>query len=130
MKRNSIIRKGTALLLSLLICLGASGCQAKEEQAELDLSQTSFEDLVEQAKGSTVSFYGWGGDELINNWIDTVFAPQMKEKYDITIDRVPMDIDQILNKLSSEVQAGKKDGSITEQERYRSINHPGCGRHR
>lgn len=53
---------------------------------------------------------GWGGDELINNWIDTVFAPQMKEKYDITIDRVPMDIDQILNKLSSEVQAGKKDG--------------------
>lgn len=79
MKRNSIIRKGTALLLSLLICLGASGCQAKEEEAELDLSQTSFEDLVEQAKGSTVSFYGWGGDELINNWIDTVFAPQMKE---------------------------------------------------
>lgn len=112
MKRNLIIRKGIALLLSLLICLGASGCQAKEEQAELDLSQTSFEELVEQAKGSTVSFYGWGGDELINNWIDTVFSPQMKEKYDITIDRVPMDIDQILNKLSSEVQAGKKDGSI------------------
>lgn len=76
----------------------------------MDLSQTSFEELVEQAKGSTVSFYGWGGDELINNWIDTVFSPQMKEKYDITIDRVPMDIDQILNKLSSEVQAGKKDG--------------------
>lgn len=109
MKRNSIIRKGTALLLSLLVCLGASGCQAKEEQAELDLSQTSFEELVEQAKGSTVSFYGWGGDELINNWIDTVFAPQMKEKYDITIDRVPMDIDQILNKLSSEVQARKEE---------------------
>lgn len=111
MKFASIIKKGAALLLSLGLCVGLGGCQSKEEQT-LDLSQVEFEQLVEQAKGTTVSFYGWGGDELINHWIDETFAPLMKEKYDITIERVPMDIDQILNKLSSEVQAGKTDGSI------------------
>lgn len=111
MKIGSMMRKGIAILLSAAVCLGMSACQ-KEEAAEQDVSQMSFEELSEQAKGSTVHFYGWGGDEQINHWIDEVFAPQMKEKYDITIDRVPMDIDQILNKLSSEVQAGKQQGSI------------------
>lgn len=111
MRMRSIIRRGLALLLSAAVCMGMSACR-KEEAAEQDLSQLSFEELSEQAKGSTVHFYGWGGDEQINHWIDEVFAPKMKETYDITIDRVPMDIDQILSKLSSEVQAGKQDGSI------------------
>ena len=35
----------------------------------------------------------------------------MKEKYDITMERVPMDIDQILSQLSGEIQEGE-EGSI------------------
>ena len=111
MKIASILRRGLALFVCAGLLLGMTGCQ-KDGQPTLDLDNVAFEELVEQAKGTTVSFYGWGGDELINRWIDDSFAPLMKEKYDITIDRVPMDIDQILNKLSSEVQAGKADGSI------------------
>lgn len=98
-----------AVLLSLVLSLSA--CRS-EQASQLDLEQTSFEDLVEAARGTTVSFYGWGGDEQINRWIDQYFAPRMKERYDITIDRVPMDIDQVLSKLSSEVQAGREQGSI------------------
>ena len=100
-----------AVLLSLVLSLSLSACRS-EQASQLDLEQTSFEDLVESARGTTVTFYGWGGDEQINHWIDQYFAPRMKERYDITIDRVPMDIDQVLNKLSSEVQAGKEQGSI------------------
>ena len=77
-----------------------------------DTEGMSFDELLERAKGSTVTFYGWGGDELLNRWLDEVFAPTMKEKYDITMERVPMDIDQILSQLSGEIQAGKEQGSI------------------
>ena len=35
-----------------------------------------------------------------------------KGKYDITLERVPMDIDQILAKLAGEKQAGREEGSI------------------
>lgn len=72
----------------------------------------SFDSLLEQAKGTSVTFYGWGGDEKLNAWLDTVYAPRMKEKYEIELKRVPMDIDQILSKLSGEVHAEKQDGSI------------------
>ena len=36
--------------------------------------------------------------------------PQMKEKYDIKVKRVGMNIDDIMNKLLSEKQAKSKDG--------------------
>lgn len=78
-------------------------------------SQTAgsdFDKLVEAAKGTEVSFYGWGGDDNLNAWLDDYFAKRLKEKYDITLKRVPMDIDKILSQLSGELQAGKKDGDI------------------
>ena len=29
---------------------------------------TSYEEALEAAKGTTVTFYGWGGDEVLNKW--------------------------------------------------------------
>ena len=89
---------------------GGGGKTADAGQA--DPADMSFEELTEAARGTTVTFYGWGGDELLNQWLDDVFAPRMKEKYDITMERVPMDIDQVLSQLSGEIQAGEEDGSI------------------
>ena len=76
------------------------------------VEEMSFDDMKKEAKGSTVTFYGWGGDEVLNKWLDDVFAPDMKEKYDIKMERVPMDIDQILSQLSGEMEGNKKDGDI------------------
>ena len=86
--------------------------QDTTEETAKDITEMSFDEMKEAAKGTTVTFYGWGGDENLNQWLDTVFAPAMKEKYDITMERVPMDIDQILSQLSGEIQAGAKNGSI------------------
>lgn len=68
------------------------------------LSQ-SFEEIQKEAKGSTVTFYGWGGDEDLNRWLREYYVPRMKEKYDINVQVVPMNIDEILSQLSGEKQA-------------------------
>lgn len=71
-----------------------------------------FDTLIAEVKGTTVTFYGWGGDENRNRWLRETFAPLLKEKYDIILEVVGMDIDDILAKLSGEKQAGLEKGSI------------------
>lgn len=107
-------------ILSVLLCLvmmfSLAACGSKTESEEAESTETTeaatFEDLVEEAKGTTVTFYGWGGDDLLNAWLDDYFAPRMKEKYDITMERVPMNIEDILSQLQGEITAGKEDGDI------------------
>lgn len=60
---------------------------------------------------NVVTFYGWGGDVRINEWIDTKLSPYVMEKYDIEVQRVPMNIDEILMKLTNE-KSSKEKGSI------------------
>ncbi|GLC79585.1 ABC transporter substrate-binding protein [Lacrimispora brassicae] len=107
----------SAALLAAVIALSMTACgnnekpQEEKKQAS-ETEEMSFDKLKEEAKGTAVTFYGWGGDEKLNDWLDNTFAPVMKEKYDITMERVPMDIDQVLSQLSGEIQAGEKDGRI------------------
>lgn len=101
------------LVFSLLAFTACAGNQNEvtDEGGEFDVN-SDFDVILDQARGTTVSFYGWGGDEQRNKWLDNVVAPVLKEKYDITLERVPMDIDQILAKLAGEKQAGREEGSI------------------
>lgn len=71
-----------------------------------------FYQILEKARGNTVSFYGWGGDENRNKWLRQTVAPILKERYDITLEVVGMDIDDILAKLAGEKQAGLEQGVI------------------
>lgn len=79
---------------------------------EFDIETASFDEIIEEADGTTVTFYGWGGDELLNNWLDDVYAPHMKENYNIDMERVGMDIEDILSQLTNEKQAGEEEGAI------------------
>ena len=109
------MRKVLALLLALVMTLSLVACGANEEEMTvdvLDLSTASWEEIVEAARGTTVTFYGWGGDEERNNWLNTTVSDYVKEKYDITLEVVGMNIDEILAKLSGEKQAGATVGSI------------------
>ena len=110
-----------ALLLSTVMAFSLTACgnSAKTEKADnKETKQTteavedmSFDEMVDAAKGTTVTFYGWGGDDSLNDWLDNYYAPRLKEKYDITLERVPMDIDAILSQLSGEISQ-IKDGDI------------------
>ncbi len=84
--------------------------EKSEEASSDDLSNLSFEEIAEKAKGSSVNFYGWGGDDKRNQWIDTYVIPKVKEQYDVTVNRVPMDIDEINNLMLAEKDS--TDGNI------------------
>lgn len=105
------MKKIISILMSTIIMLSMVAC-GKSKDTATNVDNMKWEEVLEKAKGSTVTFYGWGGDEELNAWLDDVFAPKMKEKYDIKMERVPMDIDQVLSQLSGEIQAGEEDGSI------------------
>ena len=104
------MKRIVALLLVIVMVLSLFGCGAKEK--EIDLNNASWDEILAAAKGTTVTFYGWGGDENRNNWLNTTVAQHVKENYDITLEVVGMNIDDILAKLSGEKMAGSSKGSI------------------
>lgn len=99
-----------SLILAFVMVLSLCACGGSSK--EIDLSNASWDEILAAAKGTTVTFYGWGGDENRNNWLNTTVADYVKENYDITLEVVGMNIDEILAKLSGEKQAGSTKGSI------------------
>ena len=97
-----------AVLATLLVGCGGSGGDlnpAGEERA--------FSDLEELARGTTVNFFMYGGDDATNEYVDGYVAPRLEEEYDITLERTPVeDIAEVVNKLLNERQAGEDEGTV------------------
>lgn len=118
------IKRFSSLLVIIIIVILITGCSGETNLSEKpngnDTNEDSqvfnpnrdFDIILEEAKGDTVTFYGWGGDEDRNRWLNETFAPVLKEKYGITLELVGMDINDILAKLSGEKQANLEEGSI------------------
>ncbi|MGL5693295.1 MAG: ABC transporter substrate-binding protein [Peptostreptococcaceae bacterium] len=100
-------------MLCILLTITLVGCQSKSDTSNnINILESNYKQILENAKGTTVNFYGYGGDEVMNKWFDTYVVKEMKEKYDITVKRVGMNIDEILNQLLSDKQANNKNGVI------------------
>lgn len=99
------------LALSLVLLLAACG-GSKKDVEEIDLQAASWEEILEAAKGTTVAYYGYGGDEQINQWLDNYVAPAVKEKYDVTLTRTAMGADEYMAKMTNEKQAGTTVGDM------------------
>ena len=104
------MKKIIAFLLAAVMLLSLTACVSPH--AEYDLENATWDQIVADAKDTTVTFYGWGGDENRNNWLNTTVADYVKENYGITLEVVGMNIDDILTKLSGEKMAGVRQGSI------------------
>jgi len=99
----------TAVFAVLLICM--AGCGGPDI-ADEDWLEKDFSAARAAAEGSTVRFYMWGGSAQINEWVDTYLAGEVREKYGITLVRVPMDASVFVNKLLTEKAAGREKGTI------------------
>lgn len=105
------MRKAALIFITLTLIIGITAC-GQQKAAQYNLSEKDWDVVLEEAKGTTVNFYGYGGDQKTNSWIDTYLSSELKEKYDITINRVGMNIDEILNKLLNEKQLNVNTGNI------------------
>lgn len=101
--------KRLIIVMSLVLVMVLTSCSNTSES--LDISDLSFNEIGELASGSTVTFYGWGGDENINKWLDETVATDLKEKYNITLKRVPMVPGEYIPKLVNEKQV-EAEGTI------------------
>jgi len=66
--------------------------------------------VLDQARGQTVYFNAWGGDERINQYIDWV-GGRVEDQYGVTVERVPLaDTADAVARVLAEVSAGDTDG--------------------
>ncbi len=99
------------------VTLLASACSAAAGAPSVGTSsaaapERSWDQVVEEAQGQTVSLWMWGGDTQGNAYVDDVLAPAAEE-LGVTLTRVPItDTKDAINRILAEKQADRTDGSI------------------
>jgi putative spermidine/putrescine transport system substrate-binding protein len=97
-------------LVALSLLLAACGTPATSSN-EFDIND--WDSVLESARGQTVNWYLWGGSDSINAYVDNFYGTALKERYDITLNRVPLaDTVDAVNQVLSEKQAGTDPGSV------------------
>ena len=90
----------TALLL--LVLLGIAPSKAADN--------ATWKGVLADAKGQTVYFNAWGGDETINSYIDWI-GDEVKRQFDVTLKHVKLaDTAEAVARVVAEKTAGREDG--------------------
>ena len=75
----------------------------------------SWDDVLAQAKGTTINWYMWGGSAAINEFVDTFYGEPLSDEYGVTLNRVPVaDTVDVVNLVLSEAEAGVKEGGAVD----------------
>jgi putative spermidine/putrescine transport system substrate-binding protein len=95
--------------------LWAAGQQESAAPFESRYQSMSWDEIVAEASGQTVYHYMWGGSDSINNWVSGFYANRLMDKYNITLEMVPVTGPQVyINKVLGEKQAGKNTGGSVD----------------
>ncbi len=131
------MKKSISIILSLVMCLAllltacgepaastdtpATDAPAGEttettettKTVDTDFANMTWEEVLAEAEGQTVTWYLWGGSIETNDFIDNVVGAEA-EKYGVTINRVGVNnITEAVNITIGEKQAGKDtDGTV------------------
>ncbi len=116
--------RSTILIATLSLLLVACGTAARPQPTATAVlavppiargtpTLDNWDSILAAARGQTVNWYMWGGSESINNYVDRFYGTALRERYDITLNRVPVsDIVIAVDQLLSEKEAGITAGSI------------------
>ena len=117
MRRPRTALSAAALVLGLALagCGGSSGGDAPTADLSPGLTGSdlsSWDAVLAAAKGQTVNWYMYGGDDTLNGFVNGRVATELK-KYDVTLNQVKItDTVDAVNKALGEKQAGRADGSV------------------
>ncbi len=69
------MKKIVSIMISLILVLSFTACGSKsKEDASANLLDKDWNYILEKSKGTTVNFYGFGGNEATNRWLDGTFT--------------------------------------------------------
>jgi putative spermidine/putrescine transport system substrate-binding protein len=79
------------------------------------LDGMSWDDIVAAADGQEVNWWMWGGSDTINAWVNGWLAEQLKERYNITMNQVPVaGPTEFINQVLGEKEAGVNEGGAVD----------------
>ncbi len=85
--------------------------RAWSQTARFDPTQITWDEVLQRSRGTTVNWAMWSGSEVVNRYADDWVGSQLNDRYDITLNRVPLtDTVEAVNKIVGEVQAGLTEG--------------------
>ena len=110
------------LTTAAVLALGAlvlSACGSAEDDAAMPAAGSSpatadFASVLEAAKGQTVDWYMYGGDDRLNSYVNGYVKDELAE-LEITLNQVKInDTAEAVNKVLGEKQAGKDEGGSVD----------------
>lgn len=88
-----------------------SGCSQPAPPAELT-DATTWDQIVQRARDSTVRLSMWDGDPLINAYMRDYVTPQLKDEHGIALELSGGQGNAIVSKLMVDLEAGRRTGDI------------------
>jgi putative spermidine/putrescine transport system substrate-binding protein len=95
------------MIVTILVLAACSQATASSSISDYE----NWEEVMKDGKGKEVTILMWGGNESINQYMDTFVADHVKEMYDVTLKRVPMNAPDYLSKLLNEKKNGVEEGT-------------------
>ena len=123
MKTSTKSSRSLWVALLLLMSLVAAACGSTETSAAGDSedgetesgdagSAEDWEATLASADGQTVQLWMWGGDTVLNSYIEDTVAPIVAEQ-GVTLEQIRIDATADgINQIVTEAEAGTDDGSV------------------
>lgn len=71
----------------------------------------TWDEVLAAADGTVVNWFMWGGSDTINSIVDAEVGGPLRERYNVTLNRVPVEnTADAVNKVLNEKAAGKESG--------------------
>ena len=102
---NALVRRTIVSVATAVALLVATALQAQSG---------NWNSIVAKAKGQTVQFNGWGGDEKTNDFIAWAGA-EVKKRYGVTVNHVRVkDTAEAVTRVVAEKAAGRNDNGAVD----------------
>ena len=101
------------VMLSATIAIACGSTRPSDMFPSTDLARMTWNEVASRARGSTVRYAMWAGDEARNRFYQGPAADALRRDLDITLTIVPLaDTSDLVSKLMTEKAAGLSRGSV------------------
>ncbi len=105
----SLTRRSAIVLAAAT--LGYSGCRKPPAAAELN-SETTWDEVLQLARGQTVRMAMWDGDPLINAYMRDYVAVELQKNFGVQLELAGGMGNELVSRLAVDLEAGKTTGDI------------------